>query len=118
MLHGDFWPGNVMWRDGGLVAVIDREDASVGDPLSDLACARAELLCLYGHSAMEAFTSHYLAAHPIDCARLPLWEVYASAAALATMGQWGLEPGEERERRRSTTAFLERAGEELLRRLR
>jgi len=23
LLHGDFWPGNILWRDGQLVAVID-----------------------------------------------------------------------------------------------
>lgn len=27
LLHGDYWPGNIMWRDGRLVAVIDWEDA-------------------------------------------------------------------------------------------
>ena len=25
LLHGDFWPGNILWRDGRLVAVIDWE---------------------------------------------------------------------------------------------
>ena len=32
LLHGDFWPGNSLWRDGQLVAVIDWEDAFWGDP--------------------------------------------------------------------------------------
>src|SRR5260370_15637127 len=30
LLHGDFWPGNILWRDGQLVAVIDWEDAALG----------------------------------------------------------------------------------------
>src|SRR5690606_1157569 len=44
VLHGDFWPGNVLWRDGRIAAVLDWEDAAVGDPLSDLAAARLERL--------------------------------------------------------------------------
>src|SRR5579872_6184424 len=26
LLHGDFWPGNTLWRDGQLVAIIDWEE--------------------------------------------------------------------------------------------
>src|SRR5262249_7766747 len=42
LLHGDFWPGNLLWRDGALVGVIDWEDAALGDPLADLANSRLE----------------------------------------------------------------------------
>jgi aminoglycoside phosphotransferase (APT) family kinase protein len=31
LLHGDFWPGNTLWKDGQLVAIIDWEDAASGD---------------------------------------------------------------------------------------
>ena len=44
LLHGDFWPGNLLWKDGRLVAVIDWEDAALGDPLADLANSRLESL--------------------------------------------------------------------------
>jgi aminoglycoside phosphotransferase (APT) family kinase protein len=114
VIHGDYWPGNVLWRDGRLVAVIDWEDASVGDPLADLATARVELLCQYGDDAMERFTSRYLDVHqdaigPVALDTLPLWELYVSAAALATMGDWGLEPSEESRRRTQTQRFFDRA---------
>ena len=49
-----------MWRDGRLVAVIDWEDARIGDPLADLACARVELRCEYGSEATGSFTERYL----------------------------------------------------------
>ncbi|HYI01996.1 aminoglycoside phosphotransferase family protein [Hyalangium sp.] len=60
VLHGDFWPGNILWQEDRIAAVIDWEDAAVGDPLSDLACSRVELMCAYGEAAMEAFTAHFL----------------------------------------------------------
>ena len=118
VLHGDYWPGNVLWQGGRLAAVIDWEDASLGDPLADLATARVELLCRYGDDAMERFTARYLAVHketsgPLQLDTLPLWELYVSASALAAMGEWGLEPGEEARRRASTERFFDRAARQL-----
>lgn len=118
LLHGDYWPGNLLWRDGRLVAVVDWEDATYGDPLSDLACCRVELLCQYGEAAMEAFSAVYLDhASGIDPTDLPLWEVYVSAAALSSMSGWGLPPAEEERRRARTQAFMERAARALLTKL-
>ncbi len=57
--HGDFWPGNVLWVEGRLAAVIDWEDASVGDPLADVANSRLEILWAFGKDAMHRFTDHY-----------------------------------------------------------
>ena len=27
LMHGDYWPGNTLWKDGRLVGIIDWEDA-------------------------------------------------------------------------------------------
>src|SRR5690606_12826754 len=59
LLHGDFWPGNCLWRDGELTAVIDWEDACLGDPLIDLAQSRSEIAWIFGPEAVEIFTGHY-----------------------------------------------------------
>ena len=119
LVHGDYWPGNVLWRAGRLAAVIDWEDAAIGDPLADLACARVELLCRYGAAAMNHFTATYLAfsreanrALLLDS--LTLWEAYVAASALATMHRWGLDPDDETHRRTQTMRFFERAASEFL----
>jgi aminoglycoside phosphotransferase (APT) family kinase protein len=114
LVHGDFWPGNVIWCDGQLAAVIDWEDASLGDPLADLATARVELLSQYGQGAMARFTAAYLSMHedtigPLLLDALPVWELYVSAAALASMSQWGLDPADEAHRRHHTERFFEQA---------
>ena len=98
LLHGDYWPGNVIWQDGRLVAVIDWEDAGLGDPLADLATARAELLCHHGDDAMDQFTDRYLAVHhntigPLSLDWLPLWELYVSASASGHYGWLGSGAG-------------------------
>ena len=118
VLHGDYWPGNVLWQHGRLMAVIDWEDASLGDPLADLATARVELLCRYGDDAMERFSTRYLELHrdtigSLRLESLPLWELYVSAAALVAMGDWGLEPSEEARRREQTQRFFDRAARQI-----
>jgi len=110
IIHGDYWPGNLLWCDGVLQAVIDWEDVAVGDPLADLAGARVELLCQYGQSAMDGFTDRYLTLNPVlDTTSLAIWEIYVSASALSTMHLWNLDPAEELRRRTMTQSFFEHA---------
>jgi hypothetical protein len=63
---------------------------------------------------MKRFTARYVAQHreqvgPLPLAALPVWELYVSAAALASMGAWGLDPDDEARRRRATERFFEMA---------
>ncbi len=96
LLHGDFWPGNVLWRDGQLVAVIDWEDAESGDPLADIANSRLEMLWAFGSDAMQSFTQHYQSMTTIDFTYLPYWDLCAALRPIAQIAQWGLEDSVER----------------------
>jgi aminoglycoside phosphotransferase (APT) family kinase protein len=78
LLHGDYWPGNLLWRDARLVAVIDWEDAALGDPLIDLAISRLDILWIFGAEAFESFTQSYTSLMRIDYANLPYWDLYAA----------------------------------------
>lgn len=78
LLHGDYWPGNVLWRDGRLAAVIDWEDAGRGDPLVDLGNSRLEMAWILGLGAMESFSQHYRALTDIDYTDLPYWDLCAA----------------------------------------
>ncbi|MFN8492274.1 MAG: phosphotransferase [Caldilineaceae bacterium] len=86
LLHGDFWPGNILWQAGKLVAVIDWEDATVGDPLLDLAISRLDMVCIFGVEAMQAFTQHYQARRDIDYTQLPDWDLYAALRFIRLAG--------------------------------
>ncbi|MCB9677066.1 MAG: phosphotransferase [Alphaproteobacteria bacterium] len=113
VLHGDFWPGNLLWHDGRIAALLDWEDAAVGDPLCDLATSRVELASAYGFEAADRFTAAYLARHPLDVSDLPVWEAFVAGAALRFMGDWGLPAEVEARRRAATTAFVENAARAL-----
>lgn len=88
LLHGDFWPGNTLWQDGSLVAVIDWEEATRGDPLSDLSISRLDLWWAFGQSAMETLTHSYLALNPVDPTLLPLWDLRTALRPVTNLPAW------------------------------
>jgi aminoglycoside phosphotransferase (APT) family kinase protein len=88
LLHGDFWPGNTLWRGSRVVAVLDWEDATLGDPLADVGNARLELLWSHGDDAKEEFTRAY---GDVDRAELAHWDLQADARLTPLLGTFGLE---------------------------
>ena len=109
LLHGDFWPGNTLWRDGQMVAIIDWEDARLGDPLADVANSRLEILWAYGMDAMKRFTQQYQSMTSIDFTHLPYWDLYAALRPIAQIAQWGLDGTTERTMRERHRWFVTRA---------
>jgi aminoglycoside phosphotransferase (APT) family kinase protein len=118
LLHGDFWPGNTLWKDGGLVAVIDWEDAALGDPLADLANARLELLWGLGIGAMDAVTRRYRSmVSGVDFTDLPYWDLRADLRLASRISEWGLDDAAEKAIRAGHQAFVAQAFETLSARL-
>jgi aminoglycoside phosphotransferase (APT) family kinase protein len=95
VLHGDYWPGNTVWRNGALVGVVDWEDAVAGDPLADVANARMELTMAFGRAAASDFTAKYAELAPsVELSALPTWDLYAALRHAGRMTEWGLSPGD------------------------
>ncbi len=89
LLHGDYWMGNVLWRETQLSSVIDWEDASVGDPLADLANTRLEVLWAFGEDVMRTFTQHYQMLMPdVDTTDLPYWDLAAALRPADEIAGW------------------------------
>jgi len=86
LLHGDYWPKNLLCQNDTINSVIDWEDAAIGDPVSDVACCR-----------------------------LALWQVYVAAAAQRFMGEWGLDPTLEAHMRSEALNSIREAGAILMR---
>lgn len=91
LLHGDYWPGNILWRDGQLAAIIDWEDAAVGDPLADVGNSRLEILWAFGVEAMQRFTQEYQALTDLDVTHLPYWDLCAALRPIAKIGEWATD---------------------------
>jgi aminoglycoside phosphotransferase (APT) family kinase protein len=113
LLHGDFWSGNTLWNEGRLVAVIDWENAVLGDPLADVANGRLELLWAFGTEAMQGFTDYYRAMLPLDVTNLPHWDLVAALRPAHNLLTWGLEPTIEQRMLEAHRWFVARALEAL-----
>lgn len=114
LLHGDYWTGNLLWRDGQLAAVIDWEDAAVGDPLADLGNSRLEILWAYGVEAMQAFTRGYQSLMPaFDYTDLPYWDLCAALRPAGQLAGWGLDAHSEHTMRERHRWFVEQAFEHI-----
>lgn len=86
LLHGDFWPGNCLWLAGELTAVIDWEDACLGDPLIDLAQSRSEIAWIFGPEAVEIFTGHYRQQISLDDRTLAYRDLCAALRQIRLVG--------------------------------
>jgi len=107
LLHGDFWPGNVLWHDDRIAALIDWEDAALGDPLADLANIRLEMLWACGDDAMRQVTHEYTALMPeLDLRHLPYWDLSAALRPIGGFETWGLDAATVRTMRERHREFV------------
>ncbi len=56
LVHGDFHPGNVLWRWGKVSGVVDWQAACTGPAIIDVAHCRVSMLT-FGTGAAERFTA-------------------------------------------------------------
>jgi aminoglycoside phosphotransferase (APT) family kinase protein len=88
LLHGDYWPGNTLWRYGRLTGVVDWEQARRGDPTQDVACCRLDLTFLAGPEAAEEFLRAYEAATGRIIRHLFFWDLYVAGHAMGEVADW------------------------------
>ena len=107
LLHGDFWPGNILWTKDEISGVLDWEYAAIGDPVSDLAVASLELKYDYGKRGVDRFLDLYSKNFSIDQSRLSLWLIYVSASTLFFIDEWNLEKARKNLMRREAMLTIE-----------
>ena len=82
LVHGDYWPGNVLWREGSIVAVLDWEAATLGDPARDVAYCATELRLLGFNAAADRFIETYRATADAELTTMSYWIVSALCSAV------------------------------------
>jgi aminoglycoside phosphotransferase (APT) family kinase protein len=88
LVHGDYWPGNLLWRRGRLTGVVDWEDGRLGDPAEDVATCRADLVMLFGARGANGFLQAYEAAGGRPVPHLPFWELVTCTLRLTELQRW------------------------------
>lgn len=88
LIHGDYWPGNTLWRYGRLTGVVDFEQVRRGNPAQDVACCRLDLPFLVGPEAADTFLHAYEAATCRPIRHLFFWDLYMATWPLENVGMW------------------------------
>jgi len=86
--HGDYWPGNTLWRRGRLTAVIDWDDAALGPPGADVGYCRTDLALVAGGDAPDIFLEAYEAAAGYRIPQLFFWDLAGAKRALPDPAPW------------------------------
>jgi aminoglycoside phosphotransferase (APT) family kinase protein len=90
LVHGDYWPGNLLWLRGRLVGVVDWEQPRLGDPTKDVATCRGDLAVLFGMPAADDFLALYEAAAGQAVTYLRFWDLWISTEAVREMPDWAV----------------------------
>lgn len=106
-LHGDFWLGNLLWKDSLIVGILDWEYAAIGDPLSDLATACLEVRYEVGIEGVEIFKHTYSNFLDIDEYRLSLWLIFVASSTLHFIDEWKLPNKRKKKMIKEATITIE-----------
>jgi aminoglycoside phosphotransferase (APT) family kinase protein len=119
LIHGDFHPGNTLWRDGQLTGIVDWYESRLGPASFELARCRVDVALLLGPAAADRLTHHYAAIGGAEPADVPVFDLILGLDAvrkqtrmLRGYRQQGVVVDPERFTARAT-AFLHHALAEL-----
>jgi len=97
LIHLDYWSGNVLWRDEQISAVVDWEEAALGDPAIDVAYCRMDMVLLGLPQAADEFLRTYETTVGRSLANLGFWELAAAVRPMYNPADWiDQSPNKER----------------------
>ncbi|HEX6780641.1 MAG TPA: aminoglycoside phosphotransferase family protein [Solirubrobacterales bacterium] len=88
LTHGDYWSGNVVWRDGRLAGVADWPSASRGPRGFDLGWCRLDLVLLFDEEIADVFLEAYEAEAGESIGEIGLWDRWAAARSHEIVASW------------------------------
>lgn len=86
--HGDYWSGNVVWRDERLTGIVDWSGAARGPRGFDLGWCRLDLVLLFDEQVADEFLAAYEAETGKAVAEIRLWDCWAVARSEDLVGEW------------------------------
>ncbi len=118
--HTDFWPGNTLWDEGRLTAVVDWESPATGDREMDVAYCSLDIRYLGMDRVADHFIKSYREVTGHSLQNLGHWESVGLCRPMPDIGEWvdswiamGRDISKDRARARYTEVledFLERTG--------
>jgi aminoglycoside phosphotransferase (APT) family kinase protein len=118
--HTDFWPGNTLWSDGRIAAVVDWETPATGDREMDVAYCSLDIRYLGMDKVADHFVKSYKQESGDALPNLSHWEAVGLCRPMPDIARWvpawkamGRNIDEDKARARFTEVledFLERTG--------
>jgi aminoglycoside phosphotransferase (APT) family kinase protein len=118
--HTDFWPGNTLWKNGSLAAVVDWETPATGDREMDVAYCSLDIRYLGMDRVADRFVTTYRNLTGDPLVNLAHWEAVGLCRPMPDIAKWvpawvamGRDITEEKARARYTEVlqeFLDRTG--------
>jgi aminoglycoside phosphotransferase (APT) family kinase protein len=118
--HTDFWPGNTLWDEGELTAVVDWESPATGDREMDVAYCSLDIRYLGMDKVADRFVAAYREISGEPLSNLSHWEAVGLCRPMPDIAQWvpawvamGRDIDESKARGRYTEVlegFLDRTG--------
>jgi aminoglycoside phosphotransferase (APT) family kinase protein len=87
-VHGDVWPGNMLFEDDRCVALIDWKTAGAGDPGVDLGSLRMQMAVQYGQDAPAHVLEGWQRQAGRAATSLPYWDAVAALNTPTVMDGW------------------------------
>jgi aminoglycoside phosphotransferase (APT) family kinase protein len=88
LAHGDYWSGNVVWREGTLTGIVDWSGAARGPRGFDLGWCRLDLVLLFDEAVADEFLAAYEAKAGLVVEEIRLWDLWAAARSGETVATW------------------------------
>jgi aminoglycoside phosphotransferase (APT) family kinase protein len=88
LVHGDFWPGNTVWAEGKVTAIVDWDSAALDQPGLDVGYCRLDLAMLIGDPAPALFLEAYQRTIGDPVEQLARWDLLAAFRALPDPARW------------------------------
>ncbi len=88
LVHIDYWEGNILWHENEISAVLDWEEAALGDPAIDVAYARMNIFLMGLDQTADDFLLVYESEMGRKVANLGFWELAASVRPMENTEDW------------------------------
>ncbi len=88
LVHADYHPGNVLWVDDRVSAVVDWTIASIGQAIADVCYLRLDLSLVHGLEVGDDVVATYRRITGEDVPDRPFWDLMAAVRAHGFVDSW------------------------------
>jgi aminoglycoside phosphotransferase (APT) family kinase protein len=87
LVHADYWPGNTLWKNDELVAIVDWEEPRLGEPTWDIAVIVQDAAC-FGMDIEEAVISQHRRVSGRTIKDYDFWRMAVALSEMPDPGVW------------------------------